>query len=591
MKTGKLFLPILFILVCGILLIEACEMHRSAAPAYGDGGGSGEYRPYRSSVFKTRETGTTTGWSYDGTSDGGVRIVRTEDGEIKAHSTTSQPKAKSGLLTATEISDFAKWDLWGDYVKDELLNHQKTWKINPYSRYLVQLENESGKPLQGAIVTLLNSKNDILWQSVSDNTGKAQLWASFSKSKTDSIVTSISITYKDISESISSPLSFEKGVNHKKIKTECKTTNVVDIAFVVDATGSMGDEIEYLKEEVNDIIGKVKTKYEKLTMNTASVFYRDKTDAYLTIHSDFSSDIGNTTAFIKKQSAGGGGDFPEAVDAGLEVAVNKLKWNDESRAKLIFIFLDAPPHTEKAEEMQKVIFSAAQKGIKIIPVFSSGSDKSNQFIMRSAALATNATSVFITNHSGIGGNHEEPVIDRYDVELLNDVLQRVIEQNIYMQDCNEQQNVSSEIAPDTLLTDNSNDLMNIIFDSIMTVSETDSALMAMLLPYTSYHSVSELEKAKPISNLDTAKLFSDFKFETTFLKIYPNPTNGMIKAEFNTSTDWLYVTDMSGKMLSRISVNNQRLIDIDLTSFPSGIYFVQFMHNSKWISAKVVLNK
>lgn len=366
---------------------------------------------------------------------------------------------------------------------------------------------------------------------------------------------------------------------------------MADIAFVVDATGSMADEIEYLKEEMSDIIGKVKTKNEKIKINTASVFYRDKTDAYLTIQSDFSNDISVTTDFIKKQNAGGGGDFPEAVDDGLDVAINKLKWSENSRAKLIFIFLDAPPHVEKAIEMQKLIFSAAQKGIKIIPVFSSGSDKSNQFIMRSAALATNGTSVFITNHSGIGGNHEEPIIDRYDVELLNDVLQRVIEQNIFMRDCNEQENTSSEIAPDTLLTDNSNELMNIIFDSIMLTTTSDSAMMAMLLPYTSYHSVSELEKEKPIRDIDTLKLFSDFKLETTFLKIYPNPTSGMIKAEFNASTDFLYITDMGGKMLSRISINDQRLIDIDLSSFPSAIYFVQFMHDSKWISAKVVLNK
>lgn len=223
MKQNKIYFLFLSVALIVVILLNACESHRMA-PAYGDGGGG---RSYRGSVFKTKETGSTTGWSYDGSSDGGFeRSPGKEDGKVidgvfvKEHTATTatKPKARSGLLTATEINDFSKWELWGDYVKTELNTHQKTWKINPYTRYLVQLENEAGKPLQGATVTLLNGKNDILWQAVSDNTGKAQLWSGFIPDKNDSIVSSIKIGYKEISEVIPNPVPFEKGVNHKKNK-------------------------------------------------------------------------------------------------------------------------------------------------------------------------------------------------------------------------------------------------------------------------------------------------------------------------------------------------------------------------------------
>ena len=46
--------------------------------------------------------------------------------------------------------------------------------------------------------------------------------------------------------------NFWKGVNHLQSTENCGAYNAVDIAFVVDATGSMGDEIEFLKFEMEE---------------------------------------------------------------------------------------------------------------------------------------------------------------------------------------------------------------------------------------------------------------------------------------------------------------------------------------------------
>ena len=43
------------------------------------------------------------------------------------------------------------------------------------------------------------------------------------------------------------------------------------------------------------------------------------------------------------------------------------------------------------------------------------------------AAATGGTYVFLTNHSGIGGDHIAPTVGQYEVEYLNDLICRLIE--------------------------------------------------------------------------------------------------------------------------------------------------------------------
>ncbi len=73
--------------------------------------------------------------------------------------------------------------------------------------------------------------------------------------------------------------------------TEGTAENNVDVLFVVDATGSMGDEIEYLKSELSDVTRRVKEENSAVDLRMGAVFYRDEGDEYLTKVSAFSSSI------------------------------------------------------------------------------------------------------------------------------------------------------------------------------------------------------------------------------------------------------------------------------------------------------------
>ena len=204
--------------------------------------------------------------------------------------------------------------------------------------------------------------------------------------------------------------------------------SIGEICFVVDATGSMGDELNYVQAELLDVLQRVSSDNQSLSFRSSSVFYRDEGDAYVTRTSGFTSNHATTTEFIKAQSAGGGGDFPEAVHTALEKSIQELQWSSSAKSRILFLLLDAPPHknSQVSQSIQTTIKQAAEKGIKAIPITASGIDKETEFLMRYFGQVTNGTYVFVTGHSGIGNEHLIPSVGEYQVEYLNNLIVRLI---------------------------------------------------------------------------------------------------------------------------------------------------------------------
>lgn len=462
--------------------------------------------------------------------------------------------ASSKLLTAGEINDFSKWKMWQDLSKGELASYQKMWQIAPSGRYTVMLQSESGIPIVDAIVQLLLNR-DVVFTTRTDNTGKAECWLSV-KNETPVVngKLSIQILYNGKTSTINRVSAFENGLNHQKLNVSCQEVENVDVAFVVDATGSMGDEINFLKAEMSDVIFQSKQISNKLNFRFANVYYRDAGDSYVTKSMNFNRILSESDAFINQQYAGGGGDFPEAMDVGLDSAINNLSWSENARARILFLILDAPPHqgSEVNERLQRLILQAAEKGIRIVPVGASGIDKSTEYLMRALALGTNGTYTFLTDHSGIGNSHIKPSTDSYEVETLNAILVRILKSYTYMPDC--QQNI-----PDLALN---------IPDSIVSTIQ-------------------------PADSTDSNAVKPDPKALNITWSYYPNPTNGMITILPNTDIRELYVSDLSGKVLQVLpKLKKDERIQVDLSGYATGIYLIRYLdENNHWLSGKVVLQR
>lgn len=379
--------------------------------------------------------------------------IRDKDGDPEkerdavASKIPEQPTPRAGLLTAGEWNDLHNWNNhWLDLLADgEINQYQNLYGFFPKNRFAVLLTNDQDFPVADAVVQLRTAAGEIIWESRTDNTGKAELWAGLFNQKDSTGLQAVAIVNGQ-QHDLGQPNPAKDGLNRHQIKVDCQAPKNVDIVWAVDATGSMGDEIEYLKTELLDVIGRAKSHNPELAFRMGTVFYRDQGDEYLTKSSGLSPDIARTVEFISKQFAGGGGDYPEAVHSALEEAIFGQKWSEQAIARICFLVLDASPHQspEVNASLQRSIREAARLGIRIVPVTASGIQKDTEFLMKFFGLATNGSYVFLTDHSGIGGKHIEPTTDEYKVELLNDLLVRLITEYTTIKTCTGQSAIRFE---------------------------------------------------------------------------------------------------------------------------------------------------
>ena len=332
---------------------------------------------------------------------------------------------QGGLVTAGEWNDLDNWAFYQKtLMKEPFKGFPDDWQMYTNHRIAVAITAKN-KPAANATVTLFRNDTPI-WTAKTDNLGRAELWVgAFQKEKE---LNTALLRLKVNEQWVSTATISETQVNRIALdETLPSPTNLVQIAFMVDATGSMGDELEFLKMDLKKVINEVQKANNQLKISTGTVFYRDEGDEYVVKHSPFTEDINQTIEFISQQRADGGGDFPEAVDKAL-VQLNQLQWQPEARTRIAFLVLDAPPHNKPAviSSIQYSVKTAAASGIKLIPVVASGIDKTTEFLMRFIAMYTNGTYVFITDHSGIGNKHLEPSVGEYQVEKLSDLMVRLI---------------------------------------------------------------------------------------------------------------------------------------------------------------------
>lgn len=337
-----------------------------------------------------------------------------------------EQKPDPGLITAAEWNDLDNWDFWNDLISGESYSDKPDyWNFYNNNRISVLVKSRN-QPVIDAQVQLLKNK-DVVWESKTDNFGKAELWIDLCENNNakDYSDYSLKIEGKSVDAKIK---PYAEGVSEIELDSKIETSNNVDLNFIVDATGSMGDELEFLKVDLEDVIDRVKDNNSNLKIRTSAVFYRDREDDYVVRESKFTDKLNTTLKFIRKQSAQGGGDFPEAVHSALKEGIEELKWSKDARTRIAFLLLDAPPHHDPQviDELQKSIKEAAKKGIKVIPITASGIDKETEFLMRFFSITTNGTYVFITDDSGIGNDHLEASVGEHEIEYLNDLMVRLI---------------------------------------------------------------------------------------------------------------------------------------------------------------------
>ena len=332
---------------------------------------------------------------------------------------------EAGLLTGGEWNDNDNWDFWQGLYNSENYGvdwdgYLKQWRTGADFRLEVTVKDSAGNLVSGAKVATDEPK----YSAVTDNEGKAYLFYSYGQVING--FTELTVTFGDYSQSEKLTIGSDDSLEitlESEVKPAGKT---LDLMIMCDTTGSMGDELEYLKEELEDVVTRIQKDNGNVPTRLSVNFYRDAGDEYVVREFPFTTDLDAVVNAISQQSANGGGDTPESVHTALDSAINDHDW-DENSIKIMFLVLDAPPHedVQVIDETVKLVKQAAEKGIRIVPVAASGVDKSCEYLLRSMAFMTGGTYTFLTDDSGIGFGHEEPTIGSYTVEKLNDMMVRI----------------------------------------------------------------------------------------------------------------------------------------------------------------------
>ena len=212
------------------------------------------------------------------------------------------------------------------------------------------------------------------------------------------------------------------------LRTQARATPIraLDVALVIDATGSMSDELEYLKVELRSIARELDQEFPQVDQRYSLVVYRDHGDDYVTRAFDFTADLKTFERQLGRQSAGGGGDYPEAMDDALRDAT-QLSWREGAdTARVTFLIADAPPHTQDFQSTMTASEQLRSKGVAMYPIAASGVAEEAEMVMRAAAASTGGQYLFITDDSGVGNSHAEPHIPCYAVEHLRSAMARML---------------------------------------------------------------------------------------------------------------------------------------------------------------------
>lgn len=187
----------------------------------------------------------------------------------------------------------------------------------------------------------------------------------------------------------------------------------VEVAFVLDTTGSMGGLIEGAKRRIWSIARRIGEGRPRPDLHIALVAYRDLGDAYVTQVHPFTSDMDAVYQSLSSLRAEGGGDTPEHVSAALRDAVEALPWSGPRALKVIFLVGDAPPHVDYQDglDYRRHVGEAKRRGI-VVDAIQCGGDVQTAAVWRE--IAANGLGHYAQIDSQGGMNAQ---VTPYDAEL------------------------------------------------------------------------------------------------------------------------------------------------------------------------------
>lgn len=332
---------------------------------------------------------------------------------------------RRGVVTAGDIDDTLNLAAFQRFVSNKA-RALRLPQSNFASPVLAQLVGPDGQPAPGVRVTLRRPGAAApFWSGYSGVDGNITVFPAIMGAGRLASVELRAIPETNAQE-IEHRLSSGSGRTRISLPFEGEwVPQFLDLAFVVDTTGSMGDELAWLTRELRGIVGVARRAAPGVNIRYGLIVYRDNGDDYVVRNYGFTGSQAEMARWLRNQNANGGGDYPEAAAAGLRAGAN-LPWRRGKGERLMFHIADAPPHTRDARAYLAAARAATLKGVQIFGLGASGVAEESEYLMRQAAAQSNGRYLFLTDDSGVGSAHAEPTISCYRVTRLTNLVIRVL---------------------------------------------------------------------------------------------------------------------------------------------------------------------
>ena len=243
--------------------------------------------------------------------------------------------------------------------KDKLLKQKKEECSNDFNKIITK-EKETNKKIQDIqkeTKSIISEINDLLkFCSLPLINTKIEDFKGLEIDKVkNNVLEGTSNLIKENEKIVVDFSKLKQHINEENDKMNQAIT--IDLAFVMDITGSMATYLDFAKDKVLDIIESIK-KETSATVKLGFIGYRDyhdSKDEYL-IYPELTKESELVKKFISNAKAGGGKDS-EDMGGGLTAALN-YKW--KSNTRFVMLIADAPCHGVQYHEVEN--FDSLPKG-------------------------------------------------------------------------------------------------------------------------------------------------------------------------------------------------------------------------------------
>ncbi len=352
-----------------------------------------------------------------------------EDEAEEASSETSSggSDVQRPSLSAGEVNDNERWDEYLQYRSEYAFLHVHDVDIS--ERYIITVTDSAGLPLPNTRVTV--SAGDVqLFQANTYADGRTLFFPRAFAASDDALGFTVVVERDGARQQVEVPRG---GPTDWPITLDIERTEYdgvpLDILFLLDATGSMADEIEQIKDTLLSIASRISELPSQPDLRFGMVAYRDRGDAFVTRVYDFEPDANTFLNTIRSVVADGGGDNPESLNEAIHEAVHEPQWRLDEGIRLMFLIADAPPHLDYANDYSyaQEMMQAHNRAIKTFAIASSGLDAQGEYIFRQIAQHTMGRFIFIVYGGGGTTPHN---VGQYTVERLDDLVVSLVQQEL-----------------------------------------------------------------------------------------------------------------------------------------------------------------